>query len=115
MAQVSPDRLKSLLDILYELKAVDAEFPLQYAICLCEVALNEGCTLTDLADKTGLALSTVSRIAGALSNFRQSGEPYRFITLEISKTERRKKNLFLTDHGRKTLQSVTGKLRSEKL
>ncbi len=112
MAQISADRVESLLNILYAIKAIDSEFPLQYAICLCEIARDEGCSLTDLSERTGLALSTVSRIVGALSNYRQSGEPYQFITLKLSEIERRKKHLFLTDDGRKALKSVVGKLKS---
>ncbi|HNQ92305.1 MAG TPA: winged helix-turn-helix transcriptional regulator, partial [Alphaproteobacteria bacterium] len=77
-----------------------------YAICLSEIARNEGCSLTDLSEKTGLALSTVSRIVGALSSYRQKGIPYEFITMKISETERRKKELFLTDKGREALNNI---------
>jgi len=106
MTQLDAKKNETFLALLYQLQKIDPEFPLQYAICLAEIARAEGCSLTDLADKTGLALSTVSRIAGALSNYRQKGEPYEFITMKISEIERRRKELFLTPLGRQTLGKV---------
>jgi len=93
------------LDVLRHIQTVDAEFPIQYALCLAEISLNEGCSVTFLAEKTGLALSTVSRIVGALSDYRQRGEPYGFIEVKISPTERRRKELYMTPAGRATLKS----------
>ncbi|MFK7840249.1 MAG: helix-turn-helix domain-containing protein [Bdellovibrionales bacterium] len=44
-------------------------------MCLGEITLDEGLSVTQLSNRTGLALSTVSRIVGALSQYRQMGEP----------------------------------------
>lgn len=109
----SPDPKKSaiFLDVLHQLKKIDPEFPIQYAICLTEIANHSGCSLTDLSEKTGLALSTVSRIVGALSNYRQKGDPYGLIEMKISETERRKKELYLTPKGRKTLENILSVIR----
>lgn len=104
---VAASKTDTLLEILRILQSIDSEFPIQYALCLCEIAKNEGCSLTDLSDKTGLALSTVSRIVGALSSYRQRGTPYEFITMKVSETERRKKELYLTDRGRAALDRIT--------
>jgi DNA-binding MarR family transcriptional regulator len=101
-----PQSLAQLQAILRAIQAIDAEFPIQYAICLVEIARDEGCSVTNLAERTNLALSTVSRIVGALSEYRQLGEPYRFIEVRISQAERRKKELYLTEHGRKTLTEI---------
>lgn len=95
-----------MLKILRELQKVDQEFPLQYAICLLEISRNEGMSLTNLSLKTGLALSTVSRIIGALSHRRQKGVPYGLVNVLRSKTERRRKELYLTDKGRSVIESV---------
>lgn len=110
MPAINAKKNAILLSILHSLKEIDPEFPIQYAICLAEIAENEGCSLTDLAEKTDLALSTVSRIAGALSDYRQRGAPYELIEMKISKTERRKKELFLTPKGRKTLERILSAL-----
>jgi len=73
---------------------------------LAKIAQDEGCSLTSLSERTGLALSTISRIVGALSSYRQKGTPYELIEMRVSETERRKKELFLTDKGRKTLTNI---------
>lgn len=103
---ISPSKANKLLDILRRIQSIDAEFPLQYAICLVQISQDEGCSLTQLAEKTNLALSTVSRIVGALSAYRQVGEPYGFVEVRLSPAERRKKELYLTPLGQKTLQNI---------
>ena len=94
------------LSLLNALRQVDPEFPLQYAICLTEIAINEGISLTQLAERTHLALSTVSRIVGALSTVRQSGQAYGLVMLKISPQERRRKELYLTPKGWTVMRGV---------
>ncbi len=106
MPPLDQKKNQSFLLVLNQLKAIDPEFPIQYAICLAYIAECEGCSLTYLAEKTGLALSTISRIVGALSNYRQKGEAYGLIDMRVSESERRKKELFLTDKGRTTLANI---------
>lgn len=102
--------LQTFLDILTRLQKVDPEFPIQYAICLAEISKNEGCSLTTLAERTGLALSTVSRITGALSNSRQKGQAFGFIEMKVSEAERRRKEIYLTPEGRAALNSFLSPL-----
>lgn len=94
------------LSLLRELQKIDPEFPLQYAVCLVEISLDEGLSLTTLSQKTGMALSTVSRIVGALSAHRQKGEPYGLVEVKISKTERRRKELYLTKAGKAAIARI---------
>lgn len=98
--------------LLRELQRIDPEFPLQYAVCLAEIAADEGLSLTRLAEKTGMPLSTVSRIAGALSTHRQRGAPFGLVAVEIVPHERRKKQLFLTPHGRTVMGRIEFVLRA---
>ncbi len=107
--QIRP-ALLSFLDVMGELKKLDPEFPIQYGICLAEIALNEGLSLTQLADKTGLALSTVSRIVGALSNYRSNNQPFGLLEMKVSKQERRRKELFLTHKGWSVIRSLNAVL-----
>ncbi len=95
-----------LLEILSHLQKIDSEFPLQYAICLIEISLEEGLSVTRLAEKTDLALSTVSRIVGALSQYRQNSQPYGLVEIRIPPEERRRKELYLTAKGRSLLQRI---------
>ncbi|MCB1563387.1 MAG: winged helix-turn-helix transcriptional regulator [Alphaproteobacteria bacterium] len=92
--------------MLRELQKIDPEFPLQYAVCLVEISLDEGLSLTALSQKTGMALSTVSRIVGALSAHRQKGEPYGLVDVKISRTERRRKELYLTKAGKTAIARI---------
>lgn len=94
------------LNLLQELQRIDVEFPLQYAVCFFEISLMEGMSISLLARKTGMPLSTVSRIVGALSNKRQCGKPFALIEVKISNIGRRRKQLFITPEGRALIQSI---------
>jgi DNA-binding MarR family transcriptional regulator len=96
-----------LLSLLREFQKIDPEFPLQYAVCLVEIHLDEGLSLTHLAEKTGMALSTVSRIIGALSKHRQKGAPYGLVKVAVSRAERRRKELSLTAKGKAIMHTLT--------
>ncbi|GJL85187.1 MAG: hypothetical protein DHS20C02_09620 [Micavibrio sp.] len=98
--------IEEFLLLLRELQKIDPEFPLQYAVCLAEIAMDEGLSLTQLSQKTGMALSTVSRIVGALSKYRQKGPPFGLIKVTVSATERRRKELTLTAKGKAVIESI---------
>lgn len=100
--------IEGFLVLLRELQKIDPEFPLQYAVCLAEITLDEGLSVTQLSKRTGLALSTVSRIVGALSKYRQMGEPYELIDLVTSEKSRRTKEIYLTDKGRAVVGNIAG-------
>lgn len=100
--------IEGFLRLLRELQTIDSDFPLQYAICLAEISLDEGLSVTQLSERTGMALSTVSRIVGALSDYRQMGEPYQLVDLVVSKTERRRKEIYLTPKGRAIIGNISG-------
>lgn len=101
------DRIKSFLKLLRELQKIDPEFPLQYAVCLGVISLSEGLSLTELAQETNLSLSTVSRIVGALSKTRQKGEPYGLVLVRVSKVEKRRKEIYLTQKGQLFINSIS--------
>lgn len=91
---MKPKGLRALTALLQELRRIDPEFPLQYALCLAEIAQQEGLSLTELARRTGIPLSTVSRIVGNLSGRRaRCGE---LVKISFSTTEARRKELWLT-------------------
>lgn len=100
--------IQNFLTLLREMQKIDPEFPLQYAVCLAEIALDEGLSLTDLAVRARMPLSTVSRIAGALSGHRQKGIPYGLVRVAISPQERRKKELYLTPRGKAVMNGISG-------
>ncbi len=98
--------LEQLLELLRVFHSIDSEFPLQYMICMIEIAREEGISLTTLAERTNLSLSTISRIVGALSNYRQNGQPFGLVEIKISETERRRKELAMTPKGRAILNKA---------
>ncbi len=106
--------LQKLLKVLLHFRAIDSEFPLQYAICLCEIAQNPAMSLTQLAEKTNLALSTVSRIVGALSDYRPNGAPYGLVKMEVAPNERRRRELRLTEAGIALLSDACSPFMEEK-
>jgi len=99
-------QVKEFLLLLRELQKIDSEFPLQYAVCLVEIALHEGLSLTGLAARTGMPLSTISRIVGALSRHRQKGVAYGLVRVSISASARRKKELYLSVRGRGVINGI---------
>lgn len=99
-------RIDDFLRLLRELQKIDPAFPLQYAVCLGIISQSQGLSISDLAEKASLSLSTVSRIVGALSSTRQKGEPYGLIRVKICPLEKRKKELYLTAKGRLFIQSI---------
>lgn len=98
--------LGAFLRILHELRTIDSAFPIQYAICLAEISRSEGLSLTQLAERTGMPLPTVSRIVGALSSNRQCGAPYGLVVARLSPGQRRLKELRLTTRGRTVIGSI---------
>lgn len=101
------DRVSALLKLLRVLQTIDPEFPLQYAVCLVLISQDEGLSLTTLSQKAELSLSTTSRIVGALSQYRQCGQAYNLVTLRIAPDERRRKEIFLTQSGRKLIETAS--------
>ena len=106
--------IKHFLLLLRELQNIDPEFPLQYAVCFAEISMDEGLSLTSLSRKTGMSLSTVSRIVSALSDKRKRGLAYGLVETQISPTERRQKQIYLSTRGQdmiKTLELIITPLR----
>lgn len=90
-------RLSALIKIFQELKGIDPEFPLQYALCLGAIGYQPGLNLTRLAIETDIPLSTVSRIISSLSS--PHGRCGGLVRVTFSSAETRKKELHLTAQG----------------
>lgn len=103
----SDNTIPLVKDVLNALRDIHPEFPLQYALCLCEIWLDEGLSVTALAERMNLSLSTVSRIVGALSTHRQSGEPYGLVEVRFAPQSRRQKEVYLSAQGQKTIQNIS--------
>lgn len=99
-------KLKKLQTILQELIAIDPEFPIQWVTVFAEIAAEEGISLKDISDRTGISMSVMSRTIGALSNARRMGKPYGLIVVKLAKDDRRRKELFLSAKGKKLVERL---------
>jgi DNA-binding MarR family transcriptional regulator len=99
-------KLKKLQVILQELTAIDPEFPIQWVLVFAEIAMEEGISLKDVADRTGISMSVMSRTIGALSNARRMGKPYGLVVVKAAKDDRRRKELFLSAKGKKLAEKL---------
>lgn len=97
MRATKDKRLSALIKTFQELKGIDPEFPLQYALCLGAIGYQPGLSLTRLAAETDIPLSTVSRIISSLSSPR--GRCGGLVRVTFSSTEIRRKELHLTAQG----------------
>ena len=60
------DSLNTLARLIHTIRRVNTDIPLQYVLCLIEIARTPDISVTGLAQKTQIKLPTVSRIVGAL-------------------------------------------------
>ena len=100
---MATNKMEKLQKVLSELTSVDPEFPLQWALVFLQIAQNEGASLKDIAEETGISMSVMSRTIGALSNYRRMGKPYGIVLVKMAKDDRRRKELFLSAKGKRLL------------
>lgn len=100
--------LWALISLMQELRRIDPEFPIQYALCLCEIARHKDISLTELSQFTGIPLSTISRIVGTMSGTK--GCCAGLVKVRFSDTEARRKELCLTPRGINLLAHLTHNL-----
>lgn len=99
-------KLKKLQAILQELTNIDPEFPIQWAVVFAEIAMEEGASLKDVSERTGVSMSVMSRTIGALSNARRMGKPYGLVAVRHAKDDRRRKELYLSAKGKKLIEKL---------
>ena len=103
---MSMKKLNKLQGVLAELTAIDPEFPLQWATVFLEIVQNEGSSLKDIAEETGISMSVMSRTIGALSNYRRMGKPYGIVIVKLAKDDRRRKELYLSAKGKRLAEKL---------
>lgn len=106
MATKQQPKLQKIQKTLQELGSIDSEFPLSWASVFIDIAMNEGCSLKDIAERTDISMSVMSRTVGALSNYRRMGKPYGLVVVKMAKDDRRRKELFLSAKGKKLIESL---------
>jgi DNA-binding MarR family transcriptional regulator len=107
--QRSLERVKVLLNAFSE---IDPTMPIQIAITFLEVAVHEGCSLTDIWKKTGWSQSTLSRHLldlGQRDRHKQQG--LQLVESQRDPAELRKNIYTLSPKGRKLSQKLISLLR----
>ena len=103
---MSVKKLEKLQKVLEELAKIDSEFPLQWALVFIEIVKDEGASLKDIAERTDISMSVMSRTIGALSNYRRMGKPYGLVLVRHAKDDKRRKELYLSAKGNKLAQAL---------
>lgn len=107
---MSIKKLTKLQNVLLELTKIDGEFPLQWALVFIEIVKNEGTSLKEISEETGISMSVMSRTIGALSNYRRMGKPYGLVLVKYAKDDRRRKELYLSKKGKKLVDALVAAL-----
>lgn len=99
--------LNKLAMVFQTMQEIDEAMPIQVALTFLMVAMNEGCSMTDIWKHTGWAQSTVSRHLLDLGPKDRHHKPgFGLITFEKDPMELRKNIYKLTPRGR----ALAGKL-----
>ena len=104
---MSIKKMEKLERILSEFTKIDSEFPLQWALVFIEIVKDEGASLKDISERTGISMSVMSRTIGALSNYRRMGKPYGLILVKYAKEDKRRKVLTLSAKGKKLFAALS--------
>ncbi|NQZ13828.1 MAG: MarR family transcriptional regulator [Alphaproteobacteria bacterium] len=107
---MSIKKMEKLEKILSEFTKIDAEFPLQWALIFIEIVKDEGASLKDISERTGISMSVMSRTIGALSNYRRMGKPYGLVLVKYAKDDKRRKELRLSAKGKKLATALARKI-----
>lgn len=98
--------------IILTLREIDADMPMNQAICFAWIALNEGRTQVELRQDLDMASSTSSRSLAALSKVHRLGKPgLNLIEWLENPEDRRAKLLFLSARGRNLVEDLLAPLR----
>ncbi|KNX40021.1 hypothetical protein ROTO_34280 [Roseovarius tolerans] len=99
----SSDRkqFRAIFQVMQALRELDADMPMNQAVCFAWIALNEGRTQVELRQDLDMASSTSSRNLAALSKVHRLGKPgLDMIEWVENPKDRRAKLLYLSNEGK---------------
>ncbi len=94
--------------MLEELRKLDDDMPIQYALSFLYISRYEGLSSRELADHMGVSQAAASRQVAALADHRRKGEGYKVVSDERDPHELRRKILKLTSKGRRVVKTIVG-------
>ena len=99
-SRIEGDEITIVVRILEELRRLDPDMPIQYALSFLTIAQNEGLSMGDLAQRLGIAQSSASRNIAALSKWHSFGKAgHDLVEAHEDPRERRRKIVRLTARG----------------
>lgn len=95
---------------LSRIQQVDSEMPIQQMMCLLVISQSsEGLSLTDVAKRVNISMTTASRYIGSLGKInRHKEEGLNYIEAYEDPMERRKKIIRVTKKGEIALRNMLG-------
>lgn len=107
--------LQDYLKFIQGVAKIEPEMPLQQLHCLLVIAQEpEGMSLTDIAQKVGIALATASRYIAALGKVNRHREEGLLLVESFEDPmERRKKIIRLTSKGKAAINKLIGELNAD--
>jgi DNA-binding transcriptional ArsR family regulator len=104
--------LRKLLVALEPFRALRATMPLQYVYAFLQVALDEGKSVQEYAQRAGVSHSVMSRhLLDIGDRNRHMEEGFGLVTYRPNPMELRKHEFFLTEKGRRVANTVIHTLR----
>ena len=107
LSKVSASQVNKHLRVVDVFREIDPLMPIGQIAFFLQVAKNEGCTLSDIASQSDLALATASRYLANLTQIDRYKQPgLALLDAYENPMNRRQKLIILTELGRKVIDKL---------
>lgn len=109
---VELEALRSLMAAIEPFREIRSTMPLQYVVAFLLVAMEEGLSVSDYAQRAGVSLSVMSRhLLDIGERNRHMEEGFGLVTSRQSPAELRKNELYLTPKGKALMHKIVRQLK----
>lgn len=106
LSKVSASQINKSLNVIEAFRKIDSNMPIAQVSFFLNAAKNEGLSLTDLADMSGILLANASRYIVTLSNGKLGEKGLDLLDYYENPVNRRQKLVVLTEKGRKLIAQL---------
>lgn len=97
------------VELVYRLRQMSGDMPIAQAYCLLLIAMYEGLSVKDIAERADIGMASASRYVSMFSNWNRPGEAGLGLVEAVEDPmERRKKIVRLTPKGRSAMSKILG-------
>lgn len=107
LSKVSASQINKSLNVIEAFRRIDSNMPIAQVSFFLNAAKNEGLSLTDLADMSGILLANASRYIVTLSNGKLGEKGLDLLDYYENPVNRRQKLVVLTEKGRKLVAQLS--------